>query len=256
MVKIENASFTYPDGHKAINNLSLSVKDHELVGVVGANGAGKSTLLTLLTGINLANEGCIYIDNIPVGIETLRDVRRNIGMVFQNPDDQLFMSSVFDDIAFGPRNYGLAETETENRVSKVLKILEIEHLRHRMSHKLSGGEKRSVAIASVLSMNPAILLLDEPSSFLDPRSRRNLINILKGLKMTQLIATHDLDLVLDVCERVIVLKNGEIYAEGIPSDILVQEELMADCGLEPPLSLGGCPVFKQDKCKGIIGGLQ
>lgn len=249
MIKIENISFTYPDGHKAIDNLNLSIKDNETVAVVGANGAGKSTLLTLLTGINFADEGSIHVNNIPVGSMTLRDVRKNVGIVFQNPDDQLFMSTVYDDIAFGPRNYGLSEAETEKRVSGVLGTLEIEHLRNRVPHKLSGGEKRSVAIASVLSMEPVILLLDEPSSFLDPRCRHNLIAILKSLNLTQIIATHDLDLVLDVCNRVVVLKKGKIYAEGIPAEILTQKQLMADCGLEPPLSLRGCPIYLDKKCK-------
>ncbi len=249
MIKIEKVSFTYPDGQKAISKLSLRIRDNETVGIVGANGAGKSTLLTLLTGINFSEEGSLYVNAIPVSRETLKELRKNVGMVFQNPDDQLFMSTVYDDIAFGPKNYGLSDIETEKKVTEVLKALEIENLRDRVPHKLSGGEKRSVAIASVLSMEPVILLLDEPSSFLDPKCRRNLIGILNGLKMTKVIATHDLDMVLDICDRVIVLKKGELYAEGIPVEILTQEKLMADCGLEPPLSLRNCPVLADKKCK-------
>jgi cobalt/nickel transport system ATP-binding protein len=248
LINIENASFIYPDGHQAISNLNLSIKDNESIGIVGANGAGKSTLLTLLTGINFANEGSLTVNNIKVSQQTLYEVRRRVGIVFQNPDEQLFMAKVYDDLAFGPRNYGLAEEEVAQRVASVLKKLEIEHLADRVPHKLSGGEKRSAAIASVLTMEPVILLLDEPSSFLDPKCRRNLIQILKSLKLTKIIATHDLDLVLDVCDRVIVLKSGTLFADGDPYAILTQEKLMEDCGLEIPLSLRSCPAFADGRC--------
>ena len=255
MIKIENVSFIYPDGHKAINQISLCIRDHETVGIVGANGAGKSTLLSLMTGINLVSEGKLSVNDLPIINENLGDVRKTVGMVFQNPDDQLFMSTVYDDLAFGPLNYGLSEADTAKRVETVLKLLNIEDLRDRAPHKLSGGEKRNVAIASVLTMEPVILLLDEPSSFLDPGCRRNLIGILKSLPLTQVIATHDLDLVLDLCDRVIVLKNGKIFADGIPGEILTQGDLMAECGLEPPLSLKGCPLFISGNCTGSKGGL-
>jgi cobalt/nickel transport system ATP-binding protein len=238
LIKIENICFAYPDGNKAINNLSLQIRDNETVGIVGANGAGKSTLLTMLVGINLPDQGEIVVNGIKISKDTLIETRKNVGMVFQNPDDQLFMTSVYEDVAFGPRNQKLEEKELEKRVSTALGKLDIEHLKERAPHKLSGGEKRSVAIASVLSMEPVIMLLDEPSSFLDPCSRRKLINTLKGLALIKVVATHDLDLVLEVCDRVIVLKSGEVFCDGNPQMILRDEALMKSCGLELPLSVG------------------
>jgi cobalt/nickel transport system ATP-binding protein len=237
LIKIENISFTYPDGNMALKDISLQIKDNETVGIVGANGAGKSTLLTMMVGINLPDKGKIIINGIEISKETLPQTRKNVGMVFQNPDDQLFMTSVYEDIAFGPRNQSLGDFEIKNRVNNALEKLDISHLKDRAPHKLSGGEKRSVAIASVLSMEPLIMLLDEPSSFLDPCSRRNLINTLNGLGLIKLVATHDLDLVLEICDRVVVLKNGEVFCDGDPNTILKDDELMKSCGLELPLSL-------------------
>lgn len=237
MIKIEDVSFTYPDGNMALKEINLQIKDNETVGIVGANGAGKSTLLTMMVGINLANKGKIVINGVEISKETLPQTRKNVGMVFQNPDDQLFMTSVFEDIAFGPRNQSLSDLEVQGRVSNALEKLDIEHLKDRAPHKLSGGEKRSVAIASVLSMEPLIMLLDEPSSFLDPCSRRNLIDTLNGLDLIKLVATHDLDLVLEICDRVIVLKNGEVFCDGDPKVILKDADIMKSCGLELPLSM-------------------
>ncbi len=249
MIKIEGVSFTYPDGHKAIDNVNIKIGSNETVGIVGANGAGKSTLLKLLTGIDFPEQGSLEVNGIKVRKDTLREVRKNVGIVFQNPDEQLFMTKVRDDIAFGPRNYGMGEAETQRRTEKALKALEIEHLGERAPHKLSGGEKRSVAIASVLSMEPSVLLLDEPSSFLDPKCRRNLIRILQELELTQIIATHDLDLVLDVCDRVVVLQRGSVFADGKPIEILSQGQLMSECGLETPLTLMSCPILENGCCR-------
>jgi len=195
-------------------------------------------------GIHLADQGKIEISDTLLCKENLEAIRKKVGFVFQNSDDQLFMSRVYDDIAFGPRNFGYSNSDVEEMVSSAVKTLDIEHLVNRMPHKLSGGEKRNVALASVLSMDPDILLLDEPSSFLDPKSRRNLINVLKELSHTKIIATHDLDLVLDVCERVIILRNGEVIVDGDPKRLLTDNDTMEKCGLEIPLSLQYRSSFK------------
>lgn len=237
MIKINNLSFTYPDGNKALSNIDLNIKEGSTVAIVGANGAGKSTLLSILIGIHLIKDSNIEIAGVSLNKDTLDEIRKKVGYVFQNPDDQLFMARVFDDIAFGPRNFGFSSDEIEEMVTNSIKTLKIEHLKDRASHRLSGGEKRNVALAAVLAMNPEILLLDEPTSFLDPKSRRNLINILKTLSHTKLIATHDLDLVLDICQRVIILKNGEVFADGEPRQLLTISELMEECNMEIPLSL-------------------
>lgn len=237
MIHIKKISYIYPDGNRAISDLSLDIDEGSTVAIVGANGAGKSTLLSLLIGILSAKEGEIEIAGIRLQKETLEEVRRRVGFVFQNPDDQLFMARVSDDIAFGPRNFGYNSAETDEMVAKALATLKIEHLKDRSSHKLSGGEKRNVAIAAVLATDPDVLLLDEPNSYLDPKSRRNLIQVLGTLPHTKVIATHDLDMVLDLCERVIILRKGEVFADGTPQTLFMDQEMMDSCGLEIPLSL-------------------
>ena len=242
MIEVNELCVAYPDGTKAINNLSFKIEDGQSVAIVGANGAGKSTLMLTLVGIIPASYGNIRINNLEVKKSNLSQIRAQMGMVFQNPDDQLFMSKVYDDIAFGPRNYGFSEEEVEKRVSQVLTDLNAEHIRDKMPYKLSGGEKRIAAIACVLSMRPSIMLLDEPSSFLDPKARRNLIALLKNIPLTKVIATHDLDMAFDLCERVIVLQNSTLYADGEAKSILKNKELMEACGLELPLSCGGISI--------------
>lgn len=242
MIEVNELCVAYPDGTKAINNLSFKIEDGQSVAIVGANGAGKSTLMLTLVGIIPASYGNIRINNLEVKKSNLSQIRAQMGMVFQNPDDQLFMSKVYDDIAFGPRNYGFPEEEVEKRVSQVLTDLNAEHIRDKMPYKLSGGEKRIAAIACVLSMRPSIMLLDEPSSFLDPKARRNLIALLKNIPLTKVIATHDLDMAFDLCERVIVLQNSTLYADGEAKSILKNKELMEACGLELPLSCGGISI--------------
>jgi len=236
LINVEHLTITYPDGNKAINDISFHIDKGQKVAIIGANGAGKSTLLMALVGIIMPAPKTIVIDNIEVNKNNFSDIRAKIGVVFQNPDDQLFMTKVYDDIAFGPRNYGVSETEIASRIDNILEALGISHLKERMPHRLSGGEKRSVALAAVLSMNPAILLLDEPSSSLDPRARKKLLAILSKLPLTQLIATHDLDMALDICDRVIILKDGCICADGKPREILVNEQLLQENGLELPFS--------------------
>ncbi|MBU4440476.1 MAG: energy-coupling factor ABC transporter ATP-binding protein [Acetobacterium sp.] len=235
MLAIEKLNYAYPDGHQAIRDVNLKIEEGESIALVGANGAGKSSLFKLIIGISEIKDGSIKVGELSVGKKTLKDVRRKVGMVFQNPDDQLFMTKVYDDIAFGPRNELLTEEEVEVRVVNALETLGITHLRDRMPHRLSGGEKRVIAIASVLAMNPHIILFDEPTSFLDPQARRNVINTLDALKMTKIIATHDLDMALDICDRVIILHHGSVFADGTVNDILLDENLLSQCHLELPL---------------------
>ena len=237
MLAIEKLNYAYPDGHQAIRDVNLKIEEGESIALVGANGAGKSSLFKLIIGISEIKEGSIKVEEMSVGKKTLRDIRRRVGMVFQNPDDQLFMTKVYDDIAFGPRNELLTEIEVEERVVNALEQLGITHLRDRMPHRLSGGEKRVIAIASVLAMNPRVILFDEPTSFLDPQARRNVINTLDSLKMTKIIATHDLDMALDICDRVIILHHGSVFADGTVKDILLDEKLLSQCHLELPLCM-------------------
>jgi len=237
MIHTRNISYTYPDGNRALTDISIDITEGSTVAVVGANGAGKSTLLSLLVGILEPTGGEIEISGIPVKKERMEEIRRKVGFVFQNPDDQLFMARVYDDIAFGPRNFGCSSAKAAEMADRAIETMNIGHLKNRAPHKLSGGEKRNVAIAAVLSMEPQILLFDEPSSYLDPKSRRNFIRVMETLNHTKFIATHDLDLVLDLCERVIILKNGEVFADGKPMDLFLSRKLMEESGLEIPLSL-------------------
>lgn len=245
MTEAKDLHYLYPDGHKAVNGISFEILHGESVGIIGANGAGKSTLLMLLMGVIFPCQGEVLVGEVPVTKKTLPSIRQRMGMVFQNPDDQLFMTTVYDDVAFGPRNYKLEEKEVEKRVNQALEKVGIIHLKDRAPFKLSGGEKRAAAIASVLSMQPDILVMDEPTSALDPKSRRRLMNLLKSFAHTKIITSHDLDMVYELCPRTIVIKNGEIAADGPTSEILVNAELMDECGLEMPLALQSCP-----KCGG------
>jgi cobalt/nickel transport system ATP-binding protein len=241
-VILNNVYFTYPDGKNALNGINIEMHHGESVAIIGANGAGKSTLLLSLVGILFPQKGEIRIGEMPVTKKTLNIVRQKIGFTFQNSDEQLFNSTVYEDVAFGPRNYKLPEDEVKKRVEKALEIVGASHLKDRPPYKLSGGEKRSVSIASVLSMEPDILLLDEPSSSLDPKARRKLINLLNQFKHTKIITSHDLDMVLDVCERTIVIGNGQVVADGNTFEILNNGELLDKYGLEKPFVLQGCPI--------------
>ena len=232
----------YADGTEALRGLDFCIHHGESVAIVGANGAGKSTLLQHLNGTLLPTSGSVRIGEVTVVKETLRDIRRTVGMVFQDPDDQLFMSTVFEDVAFGPRNLGLPEIDVKARVQQALAQVEIEHLAHKPPFRLSGGEKRRAAIATVLSMSPDILVLDEPTAGLDPRSRRQLIGLLKAFHHTKLIATHDLDLVMDLCDRTLVMHQGRIQADGPTREIFADTALLEACHLEQPFSMQGCPV--------------
>ncbi len=231
MLTINNVTVEYPDGTKAINNLSLNVKSGEKLALIGANGAGKSTLMLAIEGI-LESTGEIKIDDLVVDTKNIVKVRQQVGMLFQNPDDQLFMATIYDDIAFGPRNAGLDEESVKYRVEDRLKLLNIEHLKDKTALKLSGGEKRMAALATVLAMKPSVMLLDEPTAFLDPKARRNLINVLNSLPHTMLIATHDLTFAKEVCREAVVIKDGNFFAKGNCDEILYNQELMDEGGIE------------------------
>jgi cobalt/nickel transport system ATP-binding protein len=237
MLQINNLCVKYSDGNQGIKDLSFRINKGETIGVVGANGAGKSTLLKSMVGLLPISNGSIQIDNIEVNKKNLKEIRERVGIVFQNPDDQLFLSNVYDDIAFGPRNKGVDEETISHDISNIVELLGTSHLLSKHSSRLSGGEKRVIAIATVLVMNPSIILFDEPSSFLDPKTRRKLMELLDQLEVTKLIATHDLDMALEICDRVIVLKEGKLFAEGAAYDILSNEVLLKEAGLELPFCM-------------------
>jgi cobalt/nickel transport system ATP-binding protein len=242
IVEARGLKFQYPDRTPALGGVSFKIRHGESVAIVGANGAGKSTLLLHLNGFLTPSEGVVLIGDFQLTPDTLQEVRRTVGMVFQDPDDQLFMSSVFDDVAFGPLNLGFTPDEVRIRVEQALETVGMTHLKGRPPHRLSTGQKRRVAIASVLSMSPDILVMDEPSSGLDPKARTQLIKLLRTFKHTKIIATHDLDLVVDLCERTIVMHDGQIGADGPTLEIFSNEELLARSCLEKPLRMQGCPV--------------
>jgi cobalt/nickel transport system ATP-binding protein len=242
IVAVTELEYQYPDGTRALNGINLMIHHGESVAIVGANGAGKSTLLLHLNGYHTPQQGTVQIGDFPVTKKTLPEVRRTVGMVFQDPDDQLFMPTVMDDVAFGPRNLNLPEETVQQKVTAALEQVDALHLKDRPSHRLSGGEKRAVAIASVLSMTPNILVMDEPTTGLDPHARRLLINRLESFTHTKIIATHDLDLVLDLCQRTIVIHGGKVMADGATEDIFQDSELLVKSHLERPLRMQGCPV--------------
>ena len=232
---------------RLLKNISFTIHPGESVGIIGANGAGKSTVLMLLMGVLFPKNGKVLVGDVEVTKKTLPMIRQQMGMVFQDPDDQLFMTTVYDDVAFGPRNYQLSEQEVEKRVTMALDLVGIPHLKDRAPFRLSGGEKRAAAIASVLSMEPDILIMDEPTSALDPKSRRRLISLLNSFEHTKIITSHDLDTIVETCRRTIVIKAGEIVADGKTMDILTNVELLDRSGLEMPLSLQNCPIWRLRK---------
>jgi len=242
IVEVEELRYRYPDGTQALDGINFRIEHCEAVAIVGANGAGKSTLLLHLNGYLTPADGRVRIGDYPLNRETVQDIRRTVGMVFQDPDDQLFMPTVFDDVAFGPLNLGYPTEEVNERVTAALEQVDALHLRDRPPFHLSGGEKRAVSIASVLSMSPDILVMDEPTTGIDPRGRRLLIKQLKSFKHTKIIATHDLDLVLDLCERTIVIHEGKVTADGSTLEIFSNEELLEKSHLEKPMRMQACPV--------------
>ena len=238
MIEFQNVSFSYENGRPVVEDLSFSIGREETVGLIGANGAGKSTIMKLLLGL-VTGEGKITVDGLPMEKRNLPAIRQKIGFVLQDSDNQMFMPTVYEDMIFGPRNYGLSKEETERRVDEVLRQLGLQDLKHRYNHKISGGEKRMAAIATILAMEPETILMDEPSTALDPVNRRTVINAIRGLPQTKLIASHDLDMILDTCQRVILLGSGKIVADGDAETILRDKELLEANRMELPFCLQG-----------------
>lgn len=233
VLSIENLTFAYPDGLVALRDVSLKVCRGEKVALVGPNGAGKSTLMLHLNGI-LSGQGKVQVAGMPVTAASLPEIRARVGLVFQNPDDQLFSPTVFEDVAFGPLHMGLPEEEVRNRVARALEMVKMSAYAQRLSHHLSVGEKKRIAIATVLSMDPEILLLDEPSAGLDPRARRSLIGLLHELPLTMLVSTHDMLMVSELFERLVIMDGGRIVVDGPTQVLLNDEDLLNAHGLEWP----------------------
>ncbi len=236
MIGMEHVSFSYESGMPVLRGISFHIAPGESVGLIGANGAGKSTVMKLLLGL-LNGEGTIRIGGTVLTKAALPEIRRKLGFVLQDSDDQMFMPTVYEDMIFGPRNYGLSKEETEARVDRVLERLGLTGLKHRYNHRLSGGEKRMAAIATVLAMEPECVLMDEPSAALDPWNRRVVIDTIRSLPQTKLITSHDLDLILDTCSRVILLSGGTIAADGDAETVLRDRALLEAHRMELPLSL-------------------
>ncbi len=232
-LRVQNLSFSYPDGFQALKNVSLTIAPREKAALVGPNGAGKSTLMLHLNGL-LQGSGALEVAGLPVAKPHLPVIRGKVGMVFQNPDDQLFSPTVFDDVAFGPLHMGLPVDEIRERVARALAQVGMDGFEDRLSHHLSLGQKKRVSIATVLSMNPEILVLDEPSAGLDPRARRALINLLRDLPLTMLVSSHDMLMVQELFPRMIVMDEGEIVADGETAVLLQNNDLLEAHGLERP----------------------
>ena len=230
-IEIEHLSFTYPDGHQALRDVSLRIAPCEKVALVGPNGAGKSTLILHLNGI-LTGQGQVSVCGLEVIEKNFGRVRAHVGMVFQSPDDQLFSPTVFDDVAFGPLYQGLSAQEVNTRVGEALEAVHMQDYVQRVSHHLSVGEKKRIAIATVLSMNPEVLVLDEPTAGLDPRARRSFINLLNELPLTMLVSTHDMLLVEELFPRMVIMDEGKIVADGPTDQLMGDAALLEAHGLE------------------------
>jgi energy-coupling factor transporter ATP-binding protein EcfA2 len=260
-VRVRGLEYRYPDGKEALRGVDLTIRTGESVALVGPNGAGKSTLLLHLNGLlpgksrgtighahaiggasghgRLRRQPSVWIDGLEVNDRSAPEVRRRVGLVFQDPDDQLFCTTVIEDVAFGPLNLGLAPAEARQIAEDCLRRVDLEAEAGRPPHHLSFGERKRVCLAGVLACRPSVLVLDEPTANLDPRGRRRFIRLVQGLDCTMLIATHDLEMVLEVCRRVVLLDAGRVVADGSCPDVLADAELLERHGLERPLSLGG-----------------
>lgn len=233
VLRVRDLHFTYPDGHPALKGVSLNLCAGDKVALVGPNGAGKSTFMLHLNGI-LTGQGELTLSGMSIEEKNLPRIRAAVGLVFQNPDDQLFSPTVFEDVAFGPLHMGLPEAEVRSRVEEALQAVGMSAYRERLSHHLSVGEKKRIAIATVLSMRPQLLVLDEPSAGLDPRARRTLINLLRSLPITMLISTHDLAMVKELFPRTVIMDDGQIVADAPTAEILENISLLEAHGLEKP----------------------
>ena len=233
-LKINNLSYAYPDGHKALKGIDFSINKGESIAILGPNGAGKTTLILHLNGILGELKGEIKVDGLEYSSENIGKIRKTVGVVFQDPDDQLFMPTVIEDVMFGPKNFGYSNEESETNAVEALKMVGMENFQDRAPHHLSFGQKRKVAIATVLASKPKLLVLDEPASNLDPASRRDLIDILIKLDISIILVTHDLPMALEICERSLVLNEGTIKEDSLTKDILQNKQLMKENRLELP----------------------
>ena len=236
IVDVKDIHFAYPDGTVALRGVSFRIFHGESVGLAGANGMGKTSLLLNICGHLIPDKGEVFIGDITLTKKTRQEIRKKVGFVFQRTDDQLFMPTVYEDVAFGPINLGFSQEKVDERVKHALDVVGCMHLMNRPPHRLSEGQKRAVAIATVMAMDPDILVMDEPASNLDPKSRRQLINLLKRFEHTKILASHDLDLILDVCQRCIIIREGKVIADGPSEEILSNELLLQENSLELPLS--------------------
>ena len=236
MIEFRNVSFSYEQSRPVLQDLSFRIERGESVGLIGANGAGKSTVMKLLLGL-LSGKGRILIDGTEVCRENLREIRRKLGFVLQNSDNQMFMPTVYEDMMFGPLNYMVSREDAEKKVDEVLARLGLQELKYRHNHKISGGEKRMAAIATILAMEPQAVLMDEPTAALDPYNRRIVINAIRSLPQTKLITSHDLDMILDTCDRVLLLSGGRLVADGPAQEILQDRELLESHRMELPLRM-------------------
>ena len=233
-LQIKDLNFSYPDGYEALKNINLEINKGDTLGVLGPNGAGKTTFILHLNGILGNLDDSIYINNLSINEENLKKIREKVGIVFQDPDDQLFMPTVLEDVMFGPKNFGYTNEEAESKAIEALEKVKMKEFLNKPPHHLSFGQKRKVAIASVIAINPELIVLDEPSSNLDPASRRELIEILKNLDVTIILVTHDLPMALEICDESIILNNGEIKTRDKTYSILTNEEIMKENRLELP----------------------
>ena len=237
-IQISGLCYHYPDGNEALHGVNLIIRSGESVALMGPNGAGKTTLFYHLNGLLEGTKGTVEIFGTTIaGKKSLKQVRRRVGIVFQNPEHQLFCPTVFDDVAFGPLNFGVPSEEIEMRVHKALEAVGMSGFEKRVPHHLSFGEKKRISLATILAVEPDIILLDEPTSNLDPRARRKVINVIESLNITKVIATHDLEMALELCQRGIIMDKGSIVCDGKISDVLKDKELLESHGLEVPYSL-------------------
>ena len=236
-LQFNDVHFAYPDGNEALKGISFRLSHGQHAALAGANGAGKSTLLLHTNGLLMPTSGTIDIGGIRLSAQTAGIIRQNVGFIFQDSDNQLFMPTVEEDVAFGPSLMQLSRQEVAERITEALQAVGVEHLRKREPHSLSGGEKRRIAIATVLAMTPSILVLDEPTAGLDPRSRRQLIELLGRFPHTMLIATHDMELIAELCPRTLILNQGAIVADSSTEEVFSNLDLLETCGLEQPLAM-------------------
>ncbi len=237
VIEISDLRYSYPDGKIALENINLDIFEGESVGIVGANGAGKTTLILHINGIIRNNNGNIKVVDMEMTDKNVRKIRSKVGLVFQNPEDQLFSPTVFEDVSFGPLNMKLPADEVVKRTTNALEMVEMSGFENRSSHHLSEGEKKRISIATVLSMNPEILVLDEPTSNLDPKHRRELINLLKKINKTIIIVSHDLEAMLELCNRTVLMNKGKIIKDGKTQELMSDKKLMEENYLERPMSL-------------------